>query len=169
MQLMYAFIPIIFLFPPAVLILIVLAFKNRAGIGKSSGSGPGSGSVSGASFAPETDKDGDVPVDYGDMDADYSTLPGFEADPHDDAAVPEFYDDNGAADAGGANDNTSGKDTEADAQRDADIKAEKRYKQLMLAAVLVFITGVILTVTLYIGIKVTPWSGWWPDWLFSKK
>ena len=156
---MYAFIPIIFLFPPAVLILIVLAFRNRAGIGKSSGSGK-------LPASEEADING-VPAENGFMDDDYDTLQGFEAASLGNDDIQEAYSNNEEPEADGAYLSAAADSGETDAQKDADLKAEKKYKQLMLAAVLVFITGVILTVTLYLGIKVTPWSGWWPDWLFK--
>lgn len=162
MKLMYTFIPIIFLFPAIILFLIVLAYRKKAGIGENHeadninidmtefiDAGEGESETFGADANGSADT-------YGDEE-EVDSMAGVE--------------DTGGGDDGDGADVDGGDDLIGEYLDDTEFvyvsKAEKRYKNLLLAAILVLITGIILTISMYLGIRVTPWSGWWPDWWAS--
>ena len=172
MKLMFTFIPIIFLFPSVILFAIVWAFKKKHGLGKNSGAGDAElGALDLSAFVSEDGAEldgfdslaGDDALSFADADAGNE----LNADSLDSVELSDSYDeslnpgDGEIADIFG----TGLYDNEDDFNYVS--SAEKRYRHLLLAAILVLVTGIILTVTMYLGIKMTPESGWWPDWWAS--
>ena len=171
MTLMYALIPFIFLLPAVVLFIIVLVYKKSAGIG-SGASSRASGSAGNDTIA-NTDGGAEADVDFsGGNGADLDYDSGDQYDLYDSESA--LRDDFSEEITDGGDSNISETDSshidsagEPEIKNDGLSDAERRYRHMMLAAVLVLVTGIVLMVGMYLGISVTPWSGWWPNWFAS--
>lgn len=171
MKLMYTFIPIIFLFPSVILFSIVWAYKKKHGLGKDDG-----GEASDYSAIDLSDYVDGSSTELSDSDAILEADDGAglfdDSDPIDSIDLSDnvdFTPELGDGELGDLAD-TGEYDfsiDDSDFVYDPLAHARKRYSHLLLAAILVLITGIIMTVTMYLGIKMTPWSGWWPDWWAS--
>ncbi|MCL1835243.1 MAG: hypothetical protein FWG48_03690 [Oscillospiraceae bacterium] len=154
MSLMYWLIPLIFLLPPLALLLIGLAVRKPRG--------PAPGDAAAGDSSAEEDTEQEPGNEDTGTSADYYNA----ADENDDDAATAFGEDESAADAGGAPaaDGETRDAQEEDEPVDEPLPADKNRNYLLIAAVIVLFAGIVIAASLYLGIKVTPWSSkpWWP-------